>query len=371
MATSQPAPKTRAAQVSKARETEIARRLAQIFERLPLRALNSLLQNLIEGLNELTEVAKGSTTRRRWVDVPQKNGASVQISSPLAIAVEVSPQSEESLRRFDLVVPIPPLLYNRRLVTSLIFEFKLGVHNEEQLREYAGLAPNSLIISIATSGKSTETKTHLGVGQLIVLQSWEHLYFALQSMLSGDAQPRITSSAEPDDLLLNFEHRLAGQDRLAFEIESFLQLLILRSLLPNQDLVLIVPEGAYAKTTLTHSPPYYRHPASWRQGYAWLIAISRNEVVGIYRVLESSSTDLVNGILPPPPDSLSDKEWQAAASVAGSTVSVLEKLDKTHSRLGRFLGAKYDRKREGKTPAPFTMSHRYLENPEALVAYFY
>lgn len=356
--------------VAKARETEIARRLALIFDRLPLIALHSFLQNLNDGVDTAANYDKGNRippyrhfNARQWQTAEAISR--LQFPEPLAVVVEVTPSNKDSRDRFDLVIPIPAILIGGKLATSLIFEFKLGAHDPAQLKKYSVLSPNSIVISIELGAVQTAvTKGDLGLP--IVLQNWEHLYYALQSMLSGDAQPRVVPVEEPDDLLLNFDHRVAGQDRLAFEIESFLQLIIDRGLLPNRNLVLVVPRGTNAAETLSSASPYYRHPDSWESGYRYLVVIYGNTIQNIYKVTESVTTDHVDGLLPPSPKGI-EADWQDIASAGGSRVSMLE-ADLILEQ--RYKGKKYVSHGPKGGARAFTMSHRYVQHPDLLANYF-
>jgi hypothetical protein len=352
-----------------ARETEIARRLALIIDRLPIRALHSFLQNLNDGVDAATDANRAdgvmqqqSINGRQWQTATVEG--ELQFSKSVAVGVEVMPLEKESLDRFDLVVPVPPIFIGGMLTTSVVFEFKLGPHHPDQLMRYSRLSPNSTVISIEM-GTVTEAIMPGELGRPIVLQNWEHLYYALQSMLSGDAQPRVVAVDEPDDLLLKFDHRVAGQDRLAFEIESFLQLIIDRGLLPNRNLVLVVPRGVNAAETLGYTSPYYCHPETWKSGYRYLVVIYRNEVEKIYRVKESVTTDRVGGQLPPAPNGI-ETRWPTIASVGGLRVSMLEE----DTEWGNYIGKKYVSHGPKGGARAFTMSHRYVEHPSLLANYF-
>jgi hypothetical protein len=355
-----------------ARETEIARRLALLLERVPLKALHNLLANLSDGIAEAlaeTQSQQTPNATRGWKSHDDPSG-SIQFLSPCSLSVEVVPQAVTYLDRFDLAMPIPPSVIAGRVITSIVFEFKLHLHNLKQLQKYAGgMAPNSLIVSVSKEATLAQL-VRVNDESPIVFQTWEHLYFALQSMLSGDAAPRVAGIEEPADLLLKFDHRVAGQDRLAFEIESFLELLLTRDLLPSRELVLAVPLGAHAKETLKQSPPYYVHSDSWRAGYRYLVALWRNEITHIYEVLESVTTNAVGDTPGGPPETLPQAEWVELASLPGSRVSVLKPLDATHARLGRYLKKKYSKKGPQGHAAAFTQTHRYLERPEELENYF-
>lgn len=359
----------RSVPVANARETEIARRMALIIDHLPIKALHSFLQNLNDGVDAAIDadradviIQRQSIGGRQWQTA--KVEGDLQFPKPVAVGVEVLPLEKESLDRFDLVVPVPAIFVGGKLTTSIVFEFKLGPHHPDQLMRYSGLSPNSTVISIEM-GTVPKTIMPGDLGRPVVLQNWEHLYYALQSMLSGDAQPRIVAIDEPDDLLLKFDHRVAGQDRLAFEIESFLQLIIDRGLLPNRNLVLVVPRGRDAAETLGYTPPYYCHPESWKSGYRYLVVIYRNEVVNIYRVRESLTTDPVGGQQPPAPNGI-ETRWSTIASVGGLRVSMLEAAPEW----GHYIGKKYVSHGPNGGTRAFTMSHRYVEHPSLLADYF-
>lgn len=352
----------------KARETEIAKRLSLIFDRMPLAALNSLLANLCDGIrSEIGDSAE--PPQRQWhvvTDLPRE----VHVHTPAAVSVEVLPSEKTSKRRFDLVVPIPAIVLGGRIVTTLIFEFKLGFHSIDQLRSYTSAAPNSLVISIATNGDNSEMINEFKNGKLIVFQQWNHLYFVLQSMLSGDSQTRtVLLEEEPDELLLKIDHRVAGQDRLAFQIEDFLALTVDRGLLSNPNLVLVVPEGGPAQQTLSHDPPYYCHPIGWRAGYRYLVSIAGNEVKKVFVVDKSVATDKINDQLPDHLPGLKD-DWPTIAASGGSRVSLLRPPNRGETNLGDYIGKRYSRRTKRKTSAAFTMSHRYLDHPDELALYF-
>ena len=134
--------------------------------------------------------------------------------------------------------------------------------------------------------------------------------------------------------------------------------------------MLVVPLGVHAKESLKHSPPFYGHPDSWRAGYRYLVTLWRNEVKGVYEVLESVTTNPVGDAACPAPNNFPKPTWETLASSPGYRVSVLKPLDETDQRLGRFLNKRYSKKGPQGRGAAFTQTHRYLEHPEDLGDYF-
>lgn len=351
-----------------ARETEIARRLWHVIERLPIRALQNFMRNLRDGVDETSE--RPEANRIRWATHVATSSPICILRDPIA-RVEVSPEAEGSTDRFDLVIPTPPVIIAGQLVTSITFEFKLGSYDSSQLQRYALALKNSVLLSVSKEAVGLDQIFKLDGTTPVVFQTWEHLYFALHGMLSGDAGPRVEKVDEPADLLLKFDHRLAGQDRVSFEIESFLELLISRDLLPNRDLVLVVPRGLLASETLQASPPYYRHPDSWRPGYRYLVTVYRNQIQDIFEVTNSVTTDSVDGTVPPAPNGMNPKEWEEEiAASPGSRVSVLRRLTALDPILGTYVNQKYYKPGPKGRAAAFTQTHRYVEHPEDLGNYF-
>lgn len=362
---------------SKSRELEIARRFRQIIDGLPVIALHNLLTNLcdaVEQFNNPEPNTKSQTSKRRWT---QSEGQSIQFPSPVEVAVEVLPSSGDNQDRFDLVVPIPPVTLRTKLVTSLIFEFKLGERDKGQLKRYSRLAPSSVVVSISVDDAGSgelieEAPDEDNVHRWWIHQTWEHVYFALQSMLSGDAEPRIVTIDEPDDLALKLDHRIAGQDRLAFSVESFLTLLIERNLLPNRSLTLVVPMGNHAVHSLNFrnlnnvKQPYYAHPDTWKAGYRYLVAIKNNTVQAIYSVDDSVTTGLV---LPEPPAGLDPKEWNRLCEDQSLRVSMLKSLN-ADQNYAHYLGKTYVSVGPAGRNRTFTQTHRYLERLDDIGNYF-
>jgi hypothetical protein len=353
----------------KARETEIARRLLLVFERLPFRALQNFVQNLADALPRLLNLPEAPVGQGRWHSHAAKGV--VSLSKDSYARVEVVPGAEGTLDRLDLVLPTAPVLVGSQLITSLVFEFKIDSYQLNQLDRYAAVLPNSLLISVSKQPHGLEQLARAGEGATIIFQTWEHLYFALSRMLSGDAAPRLVRVDEPTGLLLNFDHLIAGQDRVSFEIESLLELLLNRDLLPNRDLVLAIPRGEWAASTLQEDPPYYRHPDSWRAGYSYLLSVYRNMIEGIFEVLHSVTTDPVEGTPPPAPPGVDSKKWeQDIAAAPGSRVSILRRLDDSDPVLGPYLGRRYEKAGPKGHAAAFVQTHRYIEHPGELKAFF-
>lgn len=353
----------------KARETEIARRLLLVLERLPSRALQNLIQNLADALPRLLNLPKVPADESRWHAHAFKGG--VSLSKDSYARVEFVPGTKGMQDRLDLVLPTAPVLVGDRLITSLVFEFKIGAYQIDQLERYAEVLPNSLLMSVSKQTHGLEQLACAGTSAMIVFQTWEHLYFAFARMLSGDAIPRLVQVDEPTGLLLNFDHLVAGQDRVSFEIESFLELLLNRDLLPNRDLVLAIPRGEWAASTLQDDPPYYRHPDSWRAGYSYLVSVYRNEIEGIFEVVHSVTTDPVEGTPPPAPTGVDSEKWeQEIAATPGSRVSILRRLDATDPVLGPYLGQRYEKAGPKGHAAAFVQTHRYIEHPGELKTFF-
>lgn len=353
----------------KARETEIARRLLLVLERLPSRSLQNFVQNLADALPRLLNLPEVAGIERRWHSHAAIGG--VSLSKDSYARVEVVPGAEGTQDRLDLVLPTAPVLVGGRLITSLVFEFKIDSYQLAQLERYAAALPNSLLVSVSKQPHGLEQLARAGNGATIIFQTWEHLYFAFARMLSGDAGPRLVQVDEPSGLLLNFDHLVAGQDRVSFEIESFLELLLNRDLLPNRDLVLAIPRGEWAASTLQEDPPYYRHPDSWRAGYSYLVSVYRNEIEGIFEVVHSVTTDPVEGTPPPAPPGVDSEKWeQEIAAAPGSRVSILRRLDATDPVLGPYLGRRYEKAGPKGHAAAFVQTHRYIEHPGELKAFF-
>lgn len=355
-------------QKSKSRELEIARRFRQIIDGLPNIALNNLVANLVEvsGLGA-QPVAAGEavTISRSWTTTTAAER--LQFQSHPEVAVEVVP-SGRTVDRFDLVVPIPIVRLFGNSVTCLIFEFKLGRRDCAQLKRYCELAPNALVISVSMDPNGDEPiERPKEGGRPWIHQTWEHVYFALQSLLSGDATPRIARIDEPGDLLLNFDHRVAGQDRLAFAIESFLSLIVERNLLPNRTLTLVIPVGGNAASSLQHGPPYYAHSDSWQSGYRFLVAIRGNEIQAVYSVEESVSTERIDGVGPPCPSGLDKELWARLCRDEVLRVSVLKDVSQEHVSI---LGARFREKGPTGRTKTFTQTHRYLASLDELSRYF-
>lgn len=355
----------------KARETEIARRLLLVLERLPHRALQNFVRNLVDAIPRLLDLKEASASNGRWHSHDPRGP--ISLLRDTYARVEVVPAAEGTQERLDLVLPIAPVVLGDRLITSLVFEFKLASYQLEQLQRYAAVLPNSLLISISKQpgGLQDLASADAETGAAIIFQTWEHLYFACARMLSGDATPRLVQVEEPPGLIMNFDHLIAGQDRASFEVESFLELLLNRDLLPNRDLVLAIPRGEWAASTLQEDPPYYRHPDSWRAGYNYLVSVYKNQIDGIYEVVHSVTTDQVDGTIPPAPPGVDAAKWeQEIATNPGSRVSILTRLDKSDTVLGPYLDKRYEKSGPKGHASAFVQTHRYIEHPGDLAAFF-
>lgn len=358
-------------------ELEFARNVRDVLTSLPYQALLNFLGWLEDPseawlkkkpLNEKSKTSPDNVGgNRRWV---KSSSGDMEFFDAASLPVEVCPSDAKSVRRFDLVVPVPPRNIGDRLVTSIVFEFKLGEHDPVQLKDYAGLAPSSLVISIAKDAPGVEPfqcDKHSPKAWWIC-QNWEHLYFALSNLLSADARSRVTPLDPPDNLLLGFDHMIPGQDQLTFFVEKLLYQIHERDLLNPQGLTLIVPKGKHAQLTL---PAYYAHPKSWRSGYQYLVVIEGNILLDVYEVTKSMTTDRIADEPPKKPDKFDDEVWQELIRDDSLRISILKKMSAIDEKIVDVVKRKY---KSNSTPsgraASFTQGHRYLNSLDELRKYF-
>lgn len=360
------------------RELELAQQLKSVFQELPVSALLNLVANLADGVaaavrstvpeggeTAVASKAEATVVSTGWTSTEHH----VQYFNPPEVMTEVRvPQDPSKLEgnadRLDLVVPVPPFTLLERVITCLVFELKLGGRDEGQLTRYAQRLDNSIVISVSKEVGFPPVEYQKGgspgTWPYWVCQGWDHLYYALQELLSGDPRHRVTLVDDPGDLLLNFDYRIPGQDRLTFTCERLMETIEARNLLANRQLTLVVPEGGQARASLDHDPPYYEHSAGWQSGYRYVAVVRGNVLVSIYEVLESVTTNHVSGAPPAMPPTLKDNLlWTTLTMRQQQRVSVLDSLNpSTLSTLP--IGKKYSAMGAIR-PKTFVFSHRYLD----------
>ena len=351
---------------SSPRELEFARHFREILEAIPYATLLKFCASLAESIAG-DSAREANFSSREWRE--SEENAFLHLVPP-QIAIEVTPPaSTKSLERFDLVVAVPPFEVFGRAICTLIFEFKLGNYDEKQLKSYAQLSPNSLVISIAKEipGQGPIVEQHDAAGTSLqwVCQTWEHLFHALRSMMSGDPQPRISAPEEPGDLLLFFNDRIPGQDRLTFTIERFLNLIEARNLLPNRTLTLVVPKGKHSAVSLAAPTPYYAHSKGWRPGYRYIAVVQGNRLEEIHEVLDSVTTERIGDEAPAKPRGLDEGVWKDLCKDDSLRVSTLAPTNVTVP-----LGKKYVKVGPNGRAITFTFSHRYIDSPDELANFF-
>lgn len=376
------------------RELELARQLASVFQELPAKALMNFSTTLADSVRFYAEAENEDVNDGRSVESVQREDhkgwttlkqRDVQLVTAPAIACEVSlPKSQE---RLDVVVPIAPLvLACGRIVTSLVFELKLGSRDKRQLESYARQLSESLVISISRDDVISPIEqdpkscgavnSYSGIKDPYwVCQTWDHLYFALQDLLSGDPQRRVSIIDPLDDLLFGFDHKIPGQDRLTFICERLLGAIEERNLLSSRNLTLVVPIGKNAKKSLGNTPPYYAHGIAWRSGYRYIACVEAHKLDSVYVVLESHSTARIDGKVPLRPDSFADKRnqalWEHLCAGEELRVSLLSKMEEGEAvRLGVPIGKEYREVGEKKRRKTFVLSHRYFDHISELGKYF-
>ena len=351
-------------------ELEFARNVRDVFAQLPYQALLNLLRGVEDSIGEYADdkaPVKQSTKNtvnpiRPWLTHEEK----LQYYRHATLPVEALPLDGEKQNRFDLVIPIPPRQMSGKLITSIIFEFKLGPHDPTQLQTYANLAPNSLVVSIAKDDPVVGP-IRSNNGNLWIIQTWEHLYFALRNLLSSDAQSRSSEIAPPECGLLDFDYRAPGADRLTFIIEKLLTHIEVRDLLPLPGLTLVVPRGKYARETL---PYFYAHPNGWRAGYKYLAVISGNVLEKVYKVTCSYTSEELPDGSQSRPKGLSPGAWQYLLDEASSLrVSMLDEL-MDDPNVNAAISKKFIKRSASGRATSFTQSHRYVNTLEELSKIF-
>lgn len=350
------------AKKAKARELELARRFTRVVDLVPVSGWHSFVRNLVQGLTG----EDSSASAQRWGVTPK---TAAEFVWPVENVTELPPRVGASENRFDVVLPTAPFVVEERLFTSIVVEFKLGTRNRLQLEKYAAAAPHSLVVSISTDTAGDQPLERNG-SKFWVHQTWEHVYYALHAMLSADAGSRVVAVEEPDDLLLKFDTKIAGQDKLSFELESFLELIVDRGLLPDRNLTLVVPVGKNAAPTLMHSPPYYAHPATWTPGYRYLVSIKGNTVLDVYEVRSSKTTAAGAGETNPPPDGIEEGLWKHLCEDTTLRVSVLDSISGADQTARSLVQKKYVNPTGTGRNRTFTQTHRYFSELGDLAAYF-
>jgi hypothetical protein len=251
------------------------------------------------------------------------------------------------LRRADLELCFSPGL------SRIIFEFKLGKENQEQVIGYANSLNDSLIVSVAKEIKKINDSR-------IVQLTWNDLFNGLLKIASSEVSEKLI----PIDLIENFSpgfpDRRLGEPALAF-LEDFLFTIRDENLVPFKGKRVMVVTGKMAsRTTMNHNVYWFGN--NWDKDFQFLVVVNESQIQYVGEVKEryfriddldeisnKGHRDLIA-------KSFNDEEND---NFNGQPILILKSLINNNK-----VGLKYIEK------GAITQSHRYFDNLELVYKQF-
>jgi len=307
------------------RELEIAANFEKVLNHLPVDFFNSIKKSIIDYNNtedERMDSCIGSSTER-------------------CIFGEGDP------RRADLVFNFSPV------ISKIVFEFKLGKENQEQVIGYADSCNNSLIVSVAKEVKKISDSR-------IVQLTWNDLFNGLLKIASSEVREKLI----PLDLIENFSpgfpDRRLGEPALAF-LEDFLFTIKKENLVAFKGKRVMIVTGKMAsRTTQNHN--VYWFGTNWDKDFQYLVVVNESQIQYVGEVTEryfrlenlaeisnKGHRDLIAEAFN---DEVNDKFY-------GQPILILKSLSNNNN-----IGLKYIER------GAITQSHRYFDDLELVYKQF-
>jgi hypothetical protein len=252
--------------------------------------------------------------------------------------------------RADLICSFP-------VFRNIIFEFKLGDENVEQIIRYSTYMPDAKIVSISKNSKFTEIdqEKYYNISSF----EWQDLLNGFLPIISPEMKERLKPLTSDTSFSPNFPERRLGDPTL-FVLENFLSLLKEEGLVVTKgERVLVVTGGMASKSTTLHN--VYWFGKNWSRDFQFLVVVYKKEFLYVGEVIERNFDKSTINEFNTKYQNIIELAFDESPNVFnGQPVIVLKDLrdnEKFKSRIGKPYA------RSG----AITQSHRYFDN---LVSFF-
>lgn len=229
----------------KKRELEIAANFEKVINHLPVDFFNAFINTILGYKNEINSNQIG-TYRERAIFNDQ--------------------------RRVDLEL----CLFTS--YSKIIFEFKLGKENFEQVKGYAKTAEKALVVSVAKEILTSESDKN------IVQLTWTDLFNGLLKVSSSEVRERLIPLDSSTNFSPDFPDRRLGEPALSF-LEDFLFTVRDQKLVSFKGNRVMVVAGEMATNTSKNHDLYW-FGQNWDKDFQYLVVVNNSVIQYVGEVIE-------------------------------------------------------------------------------------
>lgn len=236
------------------------------------------------------------------------------------------------------------------LPSKIIFEFKLGKENINQVIGYENSTENSLIVSISSNYKMHDNKN-------IIQLSWNELFNGFIKIASAEIREKLIPIDTTESFSPGFPERRLGEPALSF-LEDFLFTIRNEKLVPFKGERVLAVAGRMANST-TKKHNVYWFGINWDRDFEYLAVIEKNKINYVGKVKEryfdlDKLEDIPNK---KDKENIKDAFLKNKDQFSSQPIVTLEKLE--FPELNPFKGK-----------GAVTQSHRYFKNLNELYKLF-
>ncbi|MBN1998512.1 hypothetical protein JW935_13220 [candidate division KSB1 bacterium] len=304
------------------RELEIARQFKKVLSILPVDFYDAVISAFIDS----------------------EDPRYLEIQTELAVF-------KENKDRADLVCKFPTF-------KEIIFEFKLGDENVDQVKRYSKNKPEAKIISISKKSKFNEVE--LKHFPQIKTYTWQEVLNGFLPIISPEMQEKLKPTQADTSFYPAFPERRLGDPTL-FVLENFLILLKEENLITTKgEKVLVVTGEMASKSTCVHN--VYWFGLNWNRDFQYLVVVHQKKLVYVGEVIErifdkqsfdqfeSDNIEIIKKAYNESPE--------GSKGYYGQPVIVLKEVE--HGKKDSYYAGK----------GAITQSHRYFNNLSQFFNYF-
>lgn len=236
------------------------------------------------------------------------------------------------------------------LPSKIIFEFKLGKENINQVIGYENSTENSLIVSISSNYKIHDNKN-------IIQLSWNELFNGFIKIASAEIREKLIPIDTTESFSPGFPERRLGEPALSF-LEDFLFTIRNEKLVPFKGERVLAVAGRMANS-ITKKHNVYWFGINWDRDFEYLAVIEKNKINYVGKVKEryfdlDKLEDIPNK---KDKENIKDAFLKNKDQFSSQPIVTLEKLE--FPELNPFKGK-----------GAVTQSHRYFKNLDELYKFF-
>lgn len=244
-------------------------------------------------------------------------------------------------------------------LSRILFEFKMGNEDINQVYRYAKTDEDALIVSIAKELNNNETGNKK-YGDKIVNLTWNELFNGLLKIASSEIQDKLIPQDTTELFSPDFPERRLGEPALSF-LKDFLFTIRDRNLVYLKGERVLVVTGEMATQTTKQFNVYW-FGNNWNKDFQYLIVVNKSTIQYIGEVKERYFRL----------EKLSDIENEDdRKNIESAFKSVCEK-DSFKNQPIIILKEIYKNKKgwKFKEKGAITQSHRYFENIQSTLKHF-